>query len=253
MTFLNLFSSQAAETPDAIAVADSSSALTYRELERRSSFLAAFLQGEGLKAGDAVGVLLPRTLDIVVAAIGIMKAGCVYMPIDPSYPEDRRAYMMENSGAKILLDESKIALALSCASEFREVSLAPDDPSYLLYTSGTTGRPKGVLHTHRSLLAMVLEECVCDYTSTGVMSGFTFIASIYMMLPPLVRGGRCTIIPEDVKTDLEALDRFIAEKGIREIFLPASLAATMAEEYPQSPSFPQGRNCAISRRKVPWR
>ena len=227
MTFVDLFLAQVRRTPEAAAVRDDRGCLTYAELEQRSAALAARLKSEGLGRGEAAGVLLPRTSDIVVAAVAVLRAGGVYMPIDPSYPEQRREYMLKDSGAKVLVTD----ICAPAGARTPDESPDPDSPAYLLYTSGTTGNPKGVLHSHRSLLALCTQDSDGPLVSTGVFSGFTFIASVHMMLPPLVGGGSCAIVPDAVKSDLDLLDRFIRDLGISQIFLPASLAASMVEEY----------------------
>ena len=226
MTLIDLFLRQAIETPAAPAVKDDKGSLTYAELEMKSASLAARLQSEGLCKGDVVGVLLPRTREIVVAAIAVMRAGGVYMPIDASYPEQRRQYMMKDAGARLLLTETDAPAG--CLP--KEVALGAEDSAYLLYTSGTTGNPKGVLHSHGSLLALANQNFCGPIDATAVVAGFTFIASVHMMLPPLACGGSCTIVPDEVKSDMDLLDRFISEKGVKQLFLPASLAASMVED-----------------------
>ena len=186
----------------------------------------------GLLPGDVVGVLLPRTCEIVVASVAVMRAGGVYMPIDPSYPQERREYMLKDSGAAFLYtSEGLEPLSRTRADAPPMCGITPDSPAYLLYTSGTTGNPKGVLHTHRSLLAMATQRHACTLDSTGVVAGFTFIASAFMMFPPLLAGGVCNIVPESARSDVRALHDYVVSEGIRQLFLPASLAATMAEEF----------------------
>ena len=244
-TYIGRFLQQAAFTPADVAVADGCGSLSYAALARRSGALAALLRRRGLGDGEMTGVLLPRTLDIVVAALAVMRAGGVYVPMDPAYPEDRLRYMLSDCGAgtvittRELLGEKFTSDAPEAVfieeTEFGgapfDAPLSPDRASYLLYTSGTTGRPKGVLHTQRSLLAMASQKHPCGYDATGVAAGFTFIASAFMIFPPLICGGHCDIIPEKSKSDMYSLHEYVTAKGIHQLFLPASLAATMAEEF----------------------
>ena len=232
MTFVDSFLCQAARTPNAPAVRDESCCLTYRELADRTAALSSLMVEKGLLPGDVVGVLLPRTCEIVVASVAVMRAGGVYMPIDPSYPQERREYMLKDSLAAFLYTSDGLeSLSRTRAGALSTCALTPDSPAYLLYTSGTTGNPKGVLHTHRSLLAMATQRHACPLDSTGVVAGFTFIASAFMMFPPLLTGGVCNIVPESAKSDVRSLHDYVVSEGIRQLFLPASLAATMAEEF----------------------
>ena len=233
MTYIDKFLLQVQKTPEAVAVRDERHELTYSQLERRTARLALHLRDKGVKAGDVVGVLLPRTLDVVVAALGVMRAGGVYMPMDMSYPQERLQYMCQDSGCKVVLEEGDMEGidAIEAVGAIEAIG-AMDAAAFLLYTSGTTGRPKGCQHSHRSLLAMAEQRQQTTLDATGVVAGFTFIASAFMMFPPLIVGGWCDIVPESAKTDMNVLHEYVRKHNIRQLFLAASLAATMSEEFP---------------------
>ena len=230
MTYIDKFLLQVRKTPGAVAVRDEYRELTYSELEQKTASLAKYLYDHGFKAGDVVGVLVPRTLDVVVASLGVMRAGGVYMPMDMSYPQERLKYMREDSGCQIVLEEKDLEYLEYL--EYLDSPITLDSPAFLLYTSGTTGKPKGVLHSHRSLLALIEQKHQSPLDATGVVAGFTFIASVHMMFPPLLVGGFCDIVPDSAKADMNLLHEYILTHNIRQLFLAASLAATMVEEYP---------------------
>ncbi|MGF1630369.1 MAG: amino acid adenylation domain-containing protein [Kiloniellaceae bacterium] len=169
-TLHKLISAQAELTPEATALVFEGRQLTYGELERRSNQLAHRLRGLEVEANQPVALVVERSLDMVVGLLGIMKAGGAYIPVDPSYPADRVAYMLEDSGTKVILTEASLVARLPASTaqvlcldrDWPEIAKQPDDaPSaiagagdraYIIYTSGSTGRPKGVEIPHRALV-----------------------------------------------------------------------------------------------------
>ncbi len=157
---------QLARTPDAVAVTGGADSLTCRELDERSSALASRLAARGVRAGDIVGLCLPRTPDLLVAVLGVMKAGAAYLPLDPEYPRDRLQFMVEDSRAPVVLVSAATRSALDVDAKLllrideegapaAEVALPAPDPrraAYVIYTSGSTGKPKGVVVTHRNVM-----------------------------------------------------------------------------------------------------
>jgi tyrocidine synthetase III len=160
------FAATAAARPEQAAVVCEGAAMSYVELERRSARVARRLRRAGLSAGDLVAVLLPRRSDLVVALLGILRAGCAYVPLDPGGPENRIRFMMEDSGARVLVTDraglpawaalaSCVDIAEACAEDDRAEDEGgpgewgrPDGAAYLMYTSGSSGQPKGVVVTH---------------------------------------------------------------------------------------------------------
>jgi surfactin family lipopeptide synthetase A len=169
-----LIERQVERAPDRVAVESEGQTLTYRQLNSRANQLAHFLRKQGAGPGVPVGVSVERSLDMVVALLGALKAGAAYIPLDPTYPADRLAFMVEDSGLKILLTQKSLLPLWSgspaqlvlldrdwpaIAAEPEEnpaVPVRPDNLAYVIYTSGSTGRPKGVQIPHRAVVNFVL-------------------------------------------------------------------------------------------------
>src|SRR5205807_389498 len=158
---------------EAIALEHEGQRLTYGELNSRANRLAHFLRSENVAAGSLVGICLERSLEMIVAVLGVLKAGCAYVPLDPLYPKDRLSLMLEDSGATLLLtreglrdkfpqftgaivslDSAVTAIEAQPIENFADCA-ALDDLAYVIYTSGSTGRPKGVMIEHRALTNFV--------------------------------------------------------------------------------------------------
>ncbi|GGV27920.1 hypothetical protein GCM10010182_58530 [Actinomadura cremea] len=166
---VELFTAQAARTPGATAVEARDGSLTYAELDRRSSALAAALRARGAGPGAVVALALPRTPDLVVALLGVLKSGAAYLPLDLEHPPGRLAHMLDDArpvcavvtpGTAALLPEGTAALVLDGPLEDDPSAPAPvrgDDLAYVIYTSGSTGRPKGVAIPHRALANFLLD------------------------------------------------------------------------------------------------
>jgi natural product biosynthesis luciferase-like monooxygenase protein/amino acid adenylation domain-containing protein len=168
-TVHGLFEAQARRTPDAVAIAFEDRTLTYAELDRRATQVAAYLRQQGVGRETLVGVCVERSLEMMVALLGVLKAGAAYVPLDPTYPRDRIAYMIQDSACPVVVTTKgllpRIALAQAkpvCLDADWDaivaapaVARAPADPSqvaYVIYTSGSTGRPKGVMVEHRNVV-----------------------------------------------------------------------------------------------------
>ena len=169
-----LFEEQARRTPDSIAIVFADSHLTYQELNTRANQLAHHLLDLGVKPGTLVGVYIERSLEMVIALLGILKAGGSYVPLDPNFPQDRLDYMLEDTGLDILLTQEDLSSLVAVPDINKihldthwgeienqpasnpSVSLCPEDLAYVIYTSGSTGKPKGVQIPHKAVVNFLL-------------------------------------------------------------------------------------------------
>jgi amino acid adenylation domain-containing protein len=246
-----LFEAQAQRAPGAVALWMRAEATTAAALNQRANRLAHYLRSLGVHSGDRVALCLPRSADFVAAALGALKAGAAYVPIDPSYPRLRRQFMLEDSGDTVVITHAAHAndftaaprvVVLDRASEMSAIagqpetslqsSTGPGSPAYVIYTSGSTGTPKGVVGTHRGL-ANVLHwlaqayplaagEVACFKTSPG------FVDAVWEMLGPLVWGVPLVILADETVKDPARFVAALAAQGVtRLILVPAHLRSLL--------------------------
>ena len=212
-----LFEAQAGRAPDAVAATFENNRLTYGELNRRANKLAHHLRRLGVKAETPCGIYFERSLDMLVAMLGTLKAGGAYVPIDPSYPEERIAYMVADARMPVLLTQQRLAGSLPRheaqvirldadwvmmegeSDENPTSGVTPDNLAYVIYTSGSTGRPKGVQVTHGSV-ARLFEATrpLLNFDERDVWTvfhSFAFDLSVWEIFGPLLHGGRLVIVP----------------------------------------------------------
>ncbi len=245
-TFANLFTEQAKRTPDAPAVVDKDSQLTYGEMDRYSNALAHQLIDFGVQPNDFVCVMLDRFKEFPLAVLAIHKAGAAYTPLDFEYPNERLSYMLENSESKVLITSHDVLEAKQAEGDFNtaaartffiddfmaEIQLStvncqlstpidlstPDGLAYMIYTSGSTGKPKGaMLHQAglRNFVAVVIdmEKLTAEDRVSGHRS-FSFDAHIEDMYPVLTLGGSFHIMPTEIRKDLGAIRQFLIDHQI---------------------------------------
>ncbi|MFY9822483.1 MAG: amino acid adenylation domain-containing protein [Thermoanaerobaculia bacterium] len=240
-----LFSSQAARTPDAIAVEHLGLRTTYRELEERSNRLARHLRSLGVGPETVVGIAADRSLELIAGLLAVLKAGGAYLPLDPAYPPERLTWMLADSGAALLLTRRDLAprwpeaRAVFLEDEERDArdlrdvrDWNPGNAAYVLYTSGSTGRPKGVVVEHRSLAAYVLDAAAAYGLGPGEralqLASVSFDTSAEEIYPALVSGATLVLRPESM---LDTVPHFLAELerlGITVLNLPTAYWHTVA-------------------------
>ncbi|MBO3747627.1 amino acid adenylation domain-containing protein [Streptosporangiaceae bacterium NEAU-GS5] len=230
-----VFAERAAETPDAVALSDDDLQVTYRELDEWSDQLAHGLRGAGVRDGDFVGVCLDRSAELIAILLAILKAGAVYVPMDPAYPVDRLAYTTEDSGIGVLvtrLAEFPAPDGVQAVTPDRISELGaphertgppasaarPADPAYVIYTSGSTGRPKGVLVAHANVISLL--DATRDGFGLGSADVWTFFHSIafdfsvWEVWGSLLTGGQLVVVPYWVSRSPEQFRALLRDRKV---------------------------------------
>ncbi|MEV7548727.1 amino acid adenylation domain-containing protein [Amycolatopsis sp. NPDC089917] len=232
LTIAGLFARVAQAGPDNAAVVDGDTTLTYAELDRRSTALAHALAERGAGPESVVGVALPRSAELIVALLAIQKAGGVYLPLDPNYPADRLAAMVEDSAPVLTLDGT--ALPPSEHPLTPVVSTAAG--AYIIYTSGSTGRPKGTMVSHAGVASLVhtMVEAFDVGAGSRVLqfASVSFDTSVWELCMGVLTGATLVIVPDDERAG-EPLAAFLSKHDITHATLPpAALASIRPEQVP---------------------
>jgi len=230
-----LFEAQVEKTPDATAVVFEDRRLTYRQLNERANRLAHHLQSLGVSADVRVGIYLERSLEMLVGLFGILKAGGAYIPLDPVYPSDRLAFMLEDAGPPVLLTQRKLQGNLPphhslviCIDDFdlrMEEGTAPSaitgrqsNLAYILYTSGSTGKPKGVQIPHRAvvnfLTAMRKQTGMTDADTLLAVTTLSFDIAVLELFLPLTVGASIVLSRREIANDGERLSLLLDEAKV---------------------------------------
>ncbi|MEV4138617.1 amino acid adenylation domain-containing protein [Dactylosporangium sp. NPDC049742] len=227
-TLPELFAAQVARTPDAAALVFDGESVSYRELDDRAARMARLLLDRGVGPESVVGVQLPRGVDMVVALLGVLKAGAAYLPIDPDLPAERVAFM--TAGAAFVVTEETDASGLAPAAD---VPVLPDNPAYVIYTSGSTGQPKGVVVSH----AGIVNRLVWMQARFGLQPGdrvlhktpFGFDVSVWELFWPLIQGAVMVIARPDGHRDPAYVADLIRDERVDTVhFVPSMLDAFLA-------------------------
>ncbi|WP_165986541.1 non-ribosomal peptide synthetase [Streptomyces sp. YIM 98790] len=239
-----LVGEQARARPDAPAVVDGGTVLTYAELDRRSGRLAGLLHARGVQPGSVVAVCLPRGAGLVAALLGVLRAGCAYLPLDPAYPADRLRYMLDDASAAVCLteewlagrlpagdtpmvalDQERDALAALPATP-PSVPVTARDAAYVMYTSGSTGRPKGAVIEHRSIVRLVCNTDYAPLREDDVVAqgaNATFDAATFEIWGALTAGARLVVLGNDTLLDPAALRDALHRHRITALFLTTAV------------------------------
>ncbi|MFK0132134.1 amino acid adenylation domain-containing protein [Streptomyces rubiginosohelvolus] len=236
-TWAQLFAEQRDRRPDAVAVDAPDTSLTYAELDRRAGDLAGLLHDSGIRPGQLVAVILPRSVDLVVAQLAVQQAGAAHLPIDPDYPEDRIVAMLQDARPAGILTHGPLAdrypdalLTDAPARSTRpgplpvpDTAVTPDHPAYVIFTSGSTGRPKGVITPHRGLAALATAQAerlgIDDGSRVLQLASPSFDASVMETLMALATGATL-VVPEPGPLAGPLLGETIARRGVSHALIP---------------------------------
>ena len=243
-----LFEASLARVPDHVAVSAGEEKLTYAELDGRASALEAQLAAAGVAAGEVVGICAEPSLARAIAVLATLRAGCAYLPLDPAFPADRLAYMLQHTGVRTTLvspahvDAAFLegARRLVITGEpstvpvpTRSRRVAPDDAAYVIYTSGSTGRPKGTVMPHAPLANLVSWQCarssLPDGAVTAQCSAFSFDVSFQEMFATWASGGQLSMVPEGARKDTRALCKLLREARVARLFIPVVVLHQLAD------------------------
>lgn len=235
-TIIDLFQQKAAAHPDRRAAVYENKCYTYREVDELSDRIGEALRKKGVKKGEPIGLMIQRSADMVIAILGILKAGCPYLPIDIHLPPDRVRYMLGNSGSRFVIanqgsgiqtENQHVIFLEQLLSEPADAEQTSDhfpsagDLAYVLYTSGTTGKPKGVMVEHRQVVNLVygirsrhFGGISPDNLHIAMLASHIFDASVQTMFPALLLGHTLFIVPDLVRMDGSRIWSFFEENSI---------------------------------------
>jgi putative pyridoxal-dependent aspartate 1-decarboxylase len=247
-----LFEEQVEKTPDAVAVVFEDQQLTYRQLNAKANQLARYLQHLGVKPEMLVGICVERSLEMVIGLLAILKAGGVYVPLDPHYPQERLSYMIADSGVAVLLTQSSLLPSLpehqaqivhidtdgetigQYSQDNLEVGVGSENLAYVIYTSGSTGKPKGVMNAHQGIVNRLLwmQDAYQLTSSDRVLqkTPFSFDVSVWEFFWTLMTGATIVLAKPEGHKDSNYLVDLIARQQITTIhFVPSMLQVFLQE------------------------
>jgi amino acid adenylation domain-containing protein len=251
----HLFETQTQLSPNATAIVFENQELTYSQLNARANQVARYLCSLGARPGEIVGIFMERSLEMIVAVLGIAKSGAACLPLDPAYPKERLAFMLQDSQATVVVSQqhlrqsvpdgkSQIVCLDSETQKFAnqddsdlQTAVVPENVLYVIYTSGSTGRPKGVLVPHRVLVNLIAWHQAAPRQSRRTLqfASLNFDVSFQEIFSTLAAGGTLAVTPQPVRADIPVLGRYVQEHKIERFHLPGVVMQKLAEEFSNRP------------------
>lgn len=249
-TIVDLFEEQVQKTPDNIAVIFENQQLTYKELNEKANQLARVLVQNNVKIGDIVGIYLNKSLEVVVSMFAILKAGAAFLPLDLDYPEDRLNYIISNSSPKVIFSSKNVECSINAptilvdlSEEFYKnqdstnlgLTISPEDLMYVMYTSGSTGNPKGVMVKHKNIIRLAAFPNFIEFSKNEVMvqtGTIVFDACIFEIFGSLLHGFKLYILKKENILDIPYFTNFLKEKNVSILFLTTGLFNQLGIQNP---------------------
>lgn len=250
-TVAALFRSQAALTPGKTALISGDINIDYKELDKQSDKLAVYLREKyEIKRGDFVGIMISRCEKLIIAILGVLKAGAAYVPIDPVFPDERKDFMLKDTGCKVLITQMEYApglhyfggrllemdveaLMIAECSIIQYEDLCSTDVAYVMYTSGSSGTPKGVLVEHRSIVRLLKPANFAGITEKDVLlstSAIAFDGTTFEYWSMLLNGGTLVLCDADILLDGKLLSALIKKQGVTVSWFTAGLLNQLVDE-----------------------
>ncbi|HTQ77181.1 MAG TPA: amino acid adenylation domain-containing protein, partial [Burkholderiales bacterium] len=256
-----LIETQAAKTPSGVAVVCDDRSISYEELNRRANQLARYLRAHGASFDRVVAICVDRTIEMVIGILGVLKSGAAYLPVDPQYPRERLAYMLENAAPPIMLTDGSLCdklprtsatlvmldadwpeIARHDAANVEDATASPADLAYVIYTSGSTGQPKGTAMPHRVLVNLIEWQRrswpVQHAQRTLQFAALGFDVAFQEMFSTLAVGGTLVLIPDAARSDPAALIAALRKNEVQRFFVPFSALQAMAEVATRTGAMP---------------
>jgi amino acid adenylation domain-containing protein len=266
-----LFDAQADRTPDRTALVFGDERLTFATLQRRSNQLAHHLIEHGVTAGTSVGVAMHRSPDMIIGMLAVLKAGAAYLPLDPAYPADRLALMIEDADVGLILtdpDSAGLPESRALLIDVRGFDASayptdpppnrstPDDTMFVIFTSGSTGRPKGVLGTHRGMLNRFQWQWQTYPFSDGEVccakTSLNFVDHVWETWGPLLKGHALVLVPDAIVQDAARFVQLLAEHRIERLVTVPSLMSALLRSVPDiAAKLSHLRFCTLSGERLP--